>query len=195
MEVGQPVPESLGRVRVLDARGEERALGSCWAQRDAAIIFVRHFACAGCSEHVAELRPRLDELAELGTDVALVSNGTPQQLATWCAAQQLGDYPIELFTDPTLAAYRAAGLTRSWLGTAGPRAIANLARLFGRGHVNGWAKGDWAQQGGTLYVKRGGELALYHRSARVGDHVPVADLVQTALGARALEASQRGLLA
>lgn len=194
MVVGQPVPEELARARVLDEKGLERVLGTCWAERDAAIVFVRHFGCAGCSEHVAELRPRIEELAALGTAVVVISNGTAGQLAAWSEAQRLGEHAIELFTDPTLAAYRAAGLVRSLAGAMGPRAVANLVRLFAQGHVNGKNRGDRAQQGGTLYVRRGGgEVALFHRSARVGDHVAVAELVEQALAARAAEAAQRGL--
>ena len=57
------------------------------------------------------------------------------------------------------------------------------------GHSNGRAEGDLYQQGGTLYVRRGGEIAFYHRAKRLGDHARLADVVDIALAARALEAA------
>lgn len=183
--VGQPVPPALAAAPVLDAHGVPRPLATTWAERDAAVIFVRHFACAGCSRHVAELRPRLEELGALDVAVVLVGNGTPDQLAAFVEREQLAGYPIAPFTDPTLAAYRAAGLDRSIIGTMGPRALANLAALWLRGHPNRRTRGDILQQGGTLYVTRAGVLAFYHRSARVGDNARVVDIVDVALAARA----------
>jgi len=188
VDVGSPVPEALARASVLDAAGDGHALGEAWAAADAIVIFVRHFACAGCSDHLAELRPRLAELAALATGVVIVGSGTVEQLAAFVAVQQLAGHPIEVVTDPTLAAYRAAGLERSRLGTLGPRALANLGLLALRGHTSGRACGDLYQQGGTLYVRRGGELAFVHRSTRIGDHAPVAQVVALALAARADEA-------
>jgi hypothetical protein len=191
--LGQPVPAALAEARVLDARGDARPLATCWAERDAVLVFVRHFACAGCSEHVAELRPRLAELVALETRVALIGNGTPAHLAAFVERQQLADHPLDVFTDPTLAAYRAAELDRSWVGTMGPRALARLARLAVTGHLNGRTRGDLLQQGGALYVTRAGVLAFHHRSARVGDNARVIDVVDVALSARAAEGVAVGL--
>lgn len=186
--VGQPVPRALAEASILDAAGQGRALATAWAERDAVVIFVRHFGCAGCAEHVAELRPRLDELGALGVATALVGNGSPAQLAAFREREKLDGHALETFTDPTLAAYRAAGLERSLAGAIGPRALGNLAALMSRGHANGKTRGDLRQQGGTLYVRRGGELAFHHASARVGDHARVASVVQIALAARAAAA-------
>ena len=178
----------LGDAVVCDASGAPYVLGRAWTERDAIVVFVRHFACAGCREHVAELRPRLTELADLGVNVVLIGSGSPEQLATFTTAQRLVGHPIALYTDPELAAYRAADLERSWLGTIGPRALGKLAALALRGHSNGRACGDLWQQGGTLYVRRGGEIAFAHRSQRLGDHAPVSTLVQIALATAVAEA-------
>jgi len=184
--VGQPVPPNLGAARVVTAANKVRSLGESWAHRDAVVVFVRHFACAGCSAHVADLRPRLEEIAALGVTTVLVGNGTPDQLAGFAEREKLEGYPIELVTDPSRAAYLAAGLEQSWLGTVGPRAAANVVGLFARGHRNGLVQGDLIQQGGTLYVTRDGLLGFYHHSARLGDNASVTDVVEVAL-ARAAE--------
>jgi len=187
LAVDQPVPSALAHATVLDATGAEVPLARCWADRDALLVFVRHFGCRGCSEHVAALRPRLDELAALDVRVALIGNGNAQYLAAFVEREQLADYAIDVFTDPTLAAYRAADFERTWLGTIGPRALAGVAGLALRGFASPGIHGDLTQQGGTLYITRAGVLAFYHRSARVGDNAHVVDVVDVALAARATE--------
>jgi hypothetical protein len=192
LATGQPVPPDLGQARVVTVAHEARALGESWAARDAVIIFVRHFACAGCSAHVAELRPRLEEIAALGATTVLVGNGTADQLAAFADREQLAGHPLELVTDPSRDAYRAAALERSWLGTIGPRAALNVFGLMARGHLQGLTRGDLTQQGGTLYVTREGVLAFYHRSVRLGDHARSVDVVRVALE-RAAATSPAGI--
>jgi hypothetical protein len=70
----------------------------------------------------------------------------------------------------------------------GPRALGNLAALALRGHSNGRTCGDLWQQGGTLYVRRGGEVAFVHRSQRLGDRAAISDVVQIALAAAVAKA-------
>jgi peroxiredoxin len=193
MVVGQVVPPNLGAARVVTATNKVRSLGESWAERDAIVIFVRHFACAGCSAHVAELRPRLEEIAALDVTCVLVGNGTPDQLAGFTEREKLGGYPIELVTDPSRAAYLAADLERSWMGTMGPRAAANFVGLLARGYRNGRPQGDLNQQGGTLYVTRESVLGFYHHSARLGDNASVTDVVEVALARAAERAASSGL--
>ncbi|HEY1549754.1 MAG TPA: peroxiredoxin-like family protein [Kofleriaceae bacterium] len=184
MKLGEPVPAALADAIVRDAAGGEHRLGDAWATRDALVIFVRHFACAGCAEHVAALRPRLAELAQLGVEAIVVGNGTPDQLAGFVDREA-----IAAFTDPSLAAYRAAELVRSRWSTYGPRALVQLAGAMLRGFANGRAQGDPIQQGGTLYIARGGELCFYSRAEATGDHASLGDVVDVALARRAVEAA------
>ena len=90
LAVGQLVPSALAESVVRDAAGAGHRLGDAWATRDAVVVFVRHFACTGCAEHVAALRPRLAELARLAVDVAIVGSGTPDQLAAFAEREQVG---------------------------------------------------------------------------------------------------------
>ena len=184
--VGLPVPEALADATVRDAAGAPYRLGDAWAARDALVIFVRHFACAGCAAHVAELRPYLDDLAALDVDAIVVGSGTPDQLAGFLEREQLA----RGFTAPDLAAFRAADLVRSRWSTYGPRAIAGVVGALLRGFRNGLPAGDPIQQGGTLYVARGGELCFYDRGEHTGDHAPLADVVDVALARRAMEAAR-----
>ena len=188
LAVGQPVPAALADAEVLDATGARHRLATRWADGDVVLVFVRHFACAGCAEHVAALRPRLTELAAIGVGVTIVGSGTPDQLAAFVEREQLARPEVSCFTDPTLAAYRASELPRSRWGTIGPRALGQLARAYLHGYRNGDPEGDHDQQGGTLYVTRGGVLAFYHRARSLGDRAPLVDVVDCALATRAAEA-------
>jgi peroxiredoxin len=182
VKVGEPVPAALADAIVRDSA--EHRLGDAWATQDALVIFVRHFACAGCAEHVAALRPRLAELARLDVNVIVVGSGTPDQLAGFIEREG-----IVGFTDPTLAAYRAAELVRSRWSTYGPRALVQLAGAILHGFSNGRPQGDPIQQGGTLYIARGGELCFYDRAEATGDHASLGDVVDVALARRAIEAA------
>jgi peroxiredoxin len=187
--VGQPVPRLLAEASVVDRAGTAHVLETIWHGHDVVLVFVRHFACIGCAEHVTALRTRLDELALLGVEVAIVGSGTPDQLAGFIEREDLARPHVQCFTDHTLASYRAAGLVRSRWGTFGPVALGQAARAYLHGHRNGKAQGDLHQQGGTLYITRGGTVALYHRAASLGDHAKLVDVVEIALAARAEEAA------
>ncbi|HZS40287.1 MAG TPA: peroxiredoxin-like family protein [Polyangia bacterium] len=179
---GAPVPAALADAVVLDERGGERRLGDFWADRPALVVFLRHFGCIGCSAQVTELEPRLAQLDELGMRTVLVGNGAPNFIAGFVERHALADKRAVLVTDPSLAAFRAAGLARSWWATAGPRALADIARALAAGHSGHQQEGDATQQGGALVVAPSGEVAFYYRNRSLGDHAAAADLVDVALG-------------
>ncbi len=187
--VGQRVVSGFAAVEVLDPGGRPRALATTWSARDVVLVCLRHFACIGCAEQLDVLRPRLAELEQLRVDVVIVGSGTPEQLAAFVEREHLAWPHVHCFTDPSLATYRAAGFVRSWWSTFGARALGQSVRAWLHGHRNGRAQGDLLQQGGTLYVRRGGEVAFCHRAVSLGDHARIADVVDIALAARALEAS------
>lgn len=182
------MPPALTAAEVLDATGAPHRLGSAWQAHDALVVFVRHFACCGCAEHLAAIKPRLPELAALEVGVTIVGSGTADQLAGFVEREELARPGVACFTDPTLAAFRAAGLQRSRWGTFGPIAIGQLVRAQLHGHRQGRTQGDLTQQGGALYITRAGEVAFYHRSRSLGDHARLADIVDVALAARAIDA-------
>ena len=78
---------------------------------------------------------------------------------------------------------------RSTWSTYGPRALVQLVRAGLRGYANGPAQGDPIQQGGTLYVAAGGELCFYDRARPPAIAPSLGDVVDVALGRRALEAA------
>ncbi len=185
----RPAPPELADAEIVDAAGLPHRVGSLWARRDAVIVFVRHFACVGCAEHLSALRPRIDEITRLDVGVAIIGSGTPDQLAGFIEREDLGSHDVACFTDPSRASYRAAGLVRSVWGTFGPIAIGQVALSYLRGFRNGRPQGDLHQQGGTLYVRQDGTLAYYHRAHHLGDHAPLVDVVDVVLAEQASKAA------
>jgi peroxiredoxin len=189
MRVGQRIPDALATAELRDASGNPRVLAATWQERDVVVVFVRHFGCIGCAEQIDALRPRLAELGRLDVDVVVIGSGEVDQLVAFIERERLALPFVHGFVDRTLASYRATGLVRSRWAAIGPRALSQAFRAWLRGHRGGAVQGDVLQQGGVVYVRRGGEVAFYHRSIALGDHAPLAEVVDVALVARALEAS------
>ncbi len=197
LQVGKLVPPALAEAVVLrPGLGESDAaeagtvvLGTLWADRACALVFLRHFGCPACAENVEGLLPRLAEMRALGVGVALVGSGEAAHVGPFAALTGLEGRPAEVLTDPTLAAYRAAGLVRSAWSTFRPVSLYRVARAMALGHPHDRPLGDPLQQGGTLLVDRGGRLAFYHRNESVGDHSPPVELVDAALAVAARHGS------
>jgi AhpC/TSA antioxidant enzyme len=187
--VGEPVPPELARARVMDRAGKERPLGESWANGPCLAVFLRHFGCIGCSEHVTALAPRLLEIAELGVGTVMVGSGAPDFIDGFVERQALGDKKVTILTDPSLIAFRAAGLERSRWGTFGPHALVDFGRALLDGHRHAGLLGDATQQGGTMLVDRGGVVRFLHRAAHLGDHPDPADVVDAVLWIAARESS------
>jgi hypothetical protein len=183
------VPGELADGRVLDRDGHAHRLGEAWKDGACLISFLRHFGCTGCSEHVEDLSPRLLELSALGVRAVFVGNGEPRFIEGFVERHALGDKHVEIFTDPTLAVFRAAGLLRSAWATFGPRGLADQLRGLSQGLGWGGMKGDQLQQGGSVLVDARGVVALYHRSESLGGHARAADLVEVAMRLAASQAA------
>ncbi len=179
--VSRPAPRELADARVLDRASHAHRLGDCWKEGACLISFLRHFGCLGCSDHVDDLSPRQLELSALGVRSVFVGNGEPRYIEGFVERHALGDKRVEIFTDPTLDVFRAAGLLRSAWATFGPRGLADHLRLLSRGRGLGAIEGDVLQQGGSLVVDRAGVVAFYHRSESMGEHARAADLVDVAM--------------
>lgn len=181
VRVGDPVPRELADAPVLDAGGEVSRLGDCWAEGPAALVFLRHFACIACSEHVTVLAPRLHELTQLGLRVVYVGNGEPRYIEAFVERNGIDPEVVEVITDPTLAAHRALELQRSFGSTYGPRALWNVGRALVSGFRPTTVEGDEQQQGGVLVVDREGRVAYLHRDRALGDHANTTEVIAAAM--------------
>ncbi len=181
LEIGKPVPEALAQAQVLDAGGEPSRLGARWNGGPAAVVFLRHFGCAACAEHVAQLAPRLHEFTRLGLRIVYVGNGAPNFIQGFIERNAIDPDEVDVVTDPSLKAFDAAGLVRSRASAFGAGALFGLARAMLTGNRQGAVEGDNDQQGGVLIVGADGILAYRYRDQRTGDHAPLTDAVDAAL--------------
>jgi AhpC/TSA antioxidant enzyme len=125
----------------------------------------------------------VEELAQLGVRVVLIGSGSAAELAEFARQYALGRWPLVLATDPTLGAFRAAGLVRSRARVLSPRSLAQDVRALLAGYRQTTRAGDAAQLGGTLLLDRG-RLVHQHVSRSVGELVDMNDVVQAALALR-----------
>jgi peroxiredoxin len=187
---------TLLNAALLTTSDTETTLGDLVRGKISLVLFVRQFACAGCSEQVAALLQNMSTLQTLGVEVVIVGCGTREHARAFDERVGATDRGVGLLTDPTLRAQRAAGLTRTFLGVNGPRALFGLARAMLRGHSNGWGGGDFYQQGGVMLLDsrvvdheaRRETRVLYKKAQeRLGDLVDIGDLVAIVLATRARE--------
>jgi hypothetical protein len=175
------VPTGLADLMVQDRQGRARRLGGYWEDGHALLIFLRHFGCTGCREHVTALSPLLFEFHRFGLTTVFVGNGPATYIDEFIAQLDLADRRVEVVTDPSLASFREADLVRSMWATLGPRAIVDKIRGRLTGHTQPGVFGDYSQQGGALLVAHGGELRLHHKNRSLGDHASNPEILHAAL--------------
>jgi hypothetical protein len=125
------------------------------------------------------LLARLPELENLGVSVVFVGNGPPTALAAFVRDMGLDRRRVSVVTDPSLAAFRAAGLRRPRL--YGWRVVIETLRALGAGYIQHRRAGDTMQLGGALFVDEAGRVLYHHRGQSPGDLADPSDIVQAAL--------------
>jgi peroxiredoxin len=167
--------DALANLTVLDEHGQALALAALWREQAAVLAFVRHFGCLHCREHVAQLRTVVDAMHAAGAELHVIGNGTPNFIAGFRETTGLA---TPVYTDPTLAVYRAAELRRGASTMLDVRAAAKTVRAFARGHRQSLrVQGDQWQQGGVLVIARDGRVAWQHVSKYPGDNAEPTAIV------------------
>ena len=181
LAVGQPMPRTLAEAWVVDAHGGGFALGELVGGKPAVLVFLRHFACVACSEHVTLLAPRLHEFTRLGVEVIYVGNGEPNFIEGFMERNFVDGTKVRVVTDPSLQAHAAAGLRRSFAAAFGPRGAFGLARALLHGFRQSAVEGDSYQQGGVIVLDRECRIAYAHADRASGDHAPLPDVIEAAM--------------
>jgi hypothetical protein len=109
----------------------------------------------------------------------LVGNGPPAALGPFVREMGLDNRRVTVVTDPSLAAFRAAGLARPRLH--GWRAVVETVLAVGAGYRLRRLAGDLRQLGGAILVDEAGRVLYRHRSRSPGDLADPSDIVQAAL--------------
>lgn len=126
---------------------------------------------------MVQLHRSIDLIRGAGAELHVIGNGSPSFIAGF--RDETG-WDGAIYTDPSLAVFRAAELRRGVLTTLNPRAIGKTIGAFARGQRQGRTQGDPWQQGGTLVVAASGVVLWHHASARPGDNAS-ADAIAAAL--------------
>ena len=121
-----------------------------------------------------QLHRDIDKLTAAGVDLVVIGNGTPNFIAGF---RDQTHYAGPIYTDPSLAVYRAAQLKRGAARTFDPRALGDTIGAFMRGQRQGRTQGDAWQQGGVLVVAPDGEVKWHHASERPGDNATAAQIL------------------
>jgi hypothetical protein len=122
---------------------------------------------------------RLPEIEQLGVGVVLVGNGPPAALGPFVRTMNLEGRRVTVVTDPSRAAYRAAGLRRP--RAPGWRSALDLLQALAEGYRPHRRAGDSWQLGGTFLLDGGGRIVYGHRAESPGDLADPSDIVQAAM--------------
>ena len=176
--MGSSLPAALLASKVQTRDGQSVELGTLIEPKPTALVFIRHFGCLGCSVHMTELSPRLEELHKLGLQLVIVGNGEAHYVDGFIERFRLDPRLATVVTDPTLETHRAAELKRSVWATLGPKGIIDQLRALLSGHSQNRIQGDNWQQGGAMVLDGEGRVVYFHRNESVTDHAPTRELVQ-----------------
>jgi peroxiredoxin len=168
---------ALASATIQNVDGEPTRLADSWRDRPAVVVWLRHFGCVFCREHVAEVRAARPEIEALHGEIVFVGNGTPRA-AAWFHKRFAPDSIV--LTDPDLITYKAIGARSGVMSTLGPKAWGAGLRAFSAGARQTTTKGHPFQQGGVLVIVPGTRVLYRHVSGTAGDHAPL-DRVLAAL--------------
>lgn len=180
LAINEIVPEVIQSLTILDEKGEAVPVGSLLGEKPTVLVFLRHFGCIACSEHLTAWKPRFAEFERLGIRVVLIGNGTTDHLKGFIERFGLEGEPVQAFTDPTLKLHRALSLKHSISSTMGPWSIKNALRAVSHGHWQTSVEGDPLQQGGLIIIDSDKRIQFIHCEKGVGDHVDVSDVLEAA---------------
>ncbi len=167
--------DDLAKLTVQDAAGAPVELGTLWRDKPAVLAFVRHFGGLHCREHVAQLRDSIDDIHAAGAEVHVIGNGAPMFIEGF---RDTTKYQGPVYTDPSLAVYKAAELKRGMFATFNPAAGVRTIGALARGFRQGKTMGDATQQGGVLVVDRDGSVVYHHISNGPGDNAKPAEILR-----------------
>ena len=121
------------------------------------------------------MRDRVEDFRRRGAELVVVGNGSVEQAAAFRVAQAL---TFPLYTDPSLGAYRRAGLRSGLASSLHPAIALKALEAFARGFRQGPVQGHALQQGGAFVIARGGRLLYQHVNRYPGDHPDPEELLR-----------------
>ncbi|RJP48936.1 MAG: AhpC/TSA family protein [Anaerolineaceae bacterium] len=171
-------------IPVLDADGKVMQLSALWKKQTLVLAFTRHFGCPQCKEMMDELHHVRPELEVRGLTLAIVTQGTPEQVKRFCADRAPG---ATCLADPDRKAYTAYGLGR---GSAFQTLISpniwksnkRLKETKGFSPEPAPAGQDTFIMSGTFIIGTDGRVRLPYYYEDIADHPPVELLLKGVMG-------------
>lgn len=120
------------------------------------------------------MRDSYDEIKQTGVRLVVIGNGQPWQAKAFREDERI---PFELWVDPEMKAYRAAGLRRGVATLVSRRSVKHTWRALRGGHRQGKVQGDPWQLGGAFVITPEGETVYEQVSREAGDHPPLPKLI------------------
>ncbi|OCF36950.1 hypothetical protein I316_01548 [Kwoniella heveanensis BCC8398] len=184
-----PTPKMLfeaSLLEVVDEHGKRRTFGDLVRNRRTIVIFIRHWFCPLCAQYMnsilAEVSP--DALEEASVDLIIIGNGSDKMLDGY--RNKSFRCPFKMYTDPTLALYRALGLTRQTgdsgldedkgdylVQTAMESTIQTVKRATKMPLRN---PGHFTQLGGEFIFDGTLNVTYTHRMTNTRSHAPIRDI-------------------
>jgi len=184
--------KAMNSLVVLNAEGEAISVPTLWQKRRIILVFLRHFGCRFCKQQVRTMKVVQLRLKEAGTEVVLVSLGTPDQIERY--RKEL-DIPacIEVYVDPepdapvAYAAFKLQSgrnlvLEHARVAELGSHALAEGNTDGGYASPTGPYTGSVFQVGGVFVLGAGNVCDYAYRSSYAGDHPNAAALLEAAAG-------------
>lgn len=100
-------------------------------------------------------------------NLVIIGNGAPNFIEGF---REATGYTGPIYTDPTLAVYKAAQLKRGAMTLLKLRAAAATVGALRRGFRQVGTQGDATQQGGVMVVAPDGRILYHHISEYPGDN-------------------------
>ncbi len=125
------------------------------------------------------MRDAYHEIQSTGARLVVIGNGQPWQAKAFAEEEQI---PFELWVDPKMEAYAAAGLRRGVAKVFSGRSIGHAWRAMRSGFKQTKVQGDPWQLGGAFIITPDGRTAYEQVSREAGDHASTVELLKVLAG-------------
>ena len=171
-------------VELLTVNGQPLMISSLWQGKVLVLAFTRHFGCPQCKEMLDRLVKVLPDLSAREIVLAVVTQGTPEQVNVFCKERAPG---VLCLADPDRKAYRAYLIDRTtWLASIlSPKVIKSNRRLE---LEKGWKPElpppgqDPLQMSGLFIIGPDGRIRLPYYYDDISDHPSLELLLGGVLG-------------
>jgi peroxiredoxin len=147
-----------------------------WERGPLVVMFMRHFGCAFCREHLQEMGRAYPDFQEAGAEVVAVFQYDDDATQRFCTGRKV---PFDCLGDPDREAYEAVSLKRgSATQIVSPKTVVRALSAARHGAIGGPPQGgDIAQLPGTFVIDRDGRVVLAHYSRNSADNPAVNDVL------------------